>query len=93
MAERGHNGHRWRMIWRAVIYGPDFLVCGICYLPIDRRLRWPHNRSPSVDLIVPYSLGGDPHDLSNLQPAHVECNSRKGNRVTVKRSWIADDTP
>lgn len=40
-----------------------------------KRAPW----SFEVDEIVPVSLGGDPIDPANVQPAHRLCNQRKGN--------------
>lgn len=93
MAERGHNGHLWRTLRQRVRDAADYLVCGICHREIDRRIRWPHPMSFSVDLIVPWSKGGDPHDPTNLRPAHLSCNSRRGAGRPTRRHWIADDTP
>lgn len=36
-------------------------------------------RKPSIDHIIPLSLGG-PHDLANVQLAHNRCNQSKNNR-------------
>lgn len=54
-------------------------ACGICAGPIDRRLEWPHPDSPSIDHILPLSMGGA-HEQENAQWAHLACNLRKGNR-------------
>lgn len=51
-------------------------VCGICNLPIDGGLEWPHPRSLTLDHIVPVSRGGG-HVRRNVQPAHFVCNSSK----------------
>lgn len=53
--------------------------CGICGLPIDPALKYPHPFSVTVDHVVPLTRGGTHHD-SNLQPAHARCNTSKGNR-------------
>jgi len=53
--------------------------CAICGQPLDHqappRTRW----SPSVDHVVPRSLGGSLTDPKNLRPVHYGCNSRRGN--------------
>lgn len=54
--------------------------CGICTEPIDRAVKHPDPMSPSIDHVVPLSLGG-PHKQTNLQWAHLACNIRKGARV------------
>lgn len=57
--------------------GPD---CALCGEYVDFTLRSPDPLSPSVDHIVPRSLGGT-HDPANLQLAHRICNTRKGVRI------------
>jgi 5-methylcytosine-specific restriction endonuclease McrA len=57
-------------------YGP----CGICGLAIPKRLKHPHSFSASIDHTVPLARGGT-HALSNLQLAHLGCNSRKRDRL------------
>lgn len=57
-------------------------LCGICQLPIDRALRWPHPASASIDHILPLSKGGA-HSQENAQWAHLRCNLRKGDRLAV----------
>lgn len=74
VAGRGHNGHAYRQMWRAIIYGPDFLVCQVerCIQPsrvIDRSIRGRVSAAPSLDMIVPFDRGGDPADLHNYRPA------------------------
>ena len=64
--------------------------CGICGKPIDLTLpqTWVDPKDGKVkrapwsleaDEIVPVSLGGDPIDEGNVQPAHRACNAWKGN--------------
>ncbi len=48
-------------------------LCGICRKSRVRR-RW------HMDHIIPVSKGGI-HCYENLQPSHIICNLRKGNRV------------
>lgn len=62
------------------IFERDGWVCGICTLPVDRDLKWPHPMSASLDHITPVSLGGC-HSPENVQCSHLTCNVRKGNRV------------
>jgi len=61
------------------IFDRDNWVCGICREPIDRNLKWPNQKSVSLDHIVAISNGGD-HVRSNVQAAHLSCNIRKGSR-------------
>ena len=62
------------------IFERDGWRCGICGGPVDRRLRYPHPLSASLDHIVPLSEGGT-HERANVQLAHFICNSRKGARA------------
>jgi 5-methylcytosine-specific restriction endonuclease McrA len=65
-------GVQWEMVDLRDVYRKHDGKCGICgeHVQLHRT---------SFDHIVPLSKGG-PHLLSNLQPAHVACNSRKGDR-------------
>jgi 5-methylcytosine-specific restriction endonuclease McrA len=51
-------------------------VCGICgqVVPFDVF---------TVDHIIPLSKGGA-HAVANLQRAHLACNIRKGNRISLQ---------
>lgn len=97
MAGRGHTGHHYREIWRVLIEAPEFLVCEIpgCYKPIDRSIRGRTSWAPSLDMIVPWSRGGDPADPGNYRPAHYGCNSRRGNGRARKpeRAWTTEEAP
>jgi 5-methylcytosine-specific restriction endonuclease McrA len=50
--------------------------CGICGQPIFKRFKHPHSFSASIDHKVPLARGGT-NALSNLQLAHLGCNTRK----------------
>lgn len=56
-------------------------VCAICGKPVDKRLKFPHPMSATVDHIIPIDLGGHPSDISNLQLAHNACNRAKSNKI------------
>ncbi len=63
--------------WRRILErdGPS---CWLCHLPVDLTTTRPTNRlAPSVDHVVPLSLGGSDRD-DNLRLAHFGCNSRRG---------------
>ena len=64
------------------IYERDSWLCGICNIQIDKELRYPHPKSASLDHVIPLSKGGT-HTEANLQPAHLMCNSVKGNRLAA----------
>lgn len=66
------------------VYERDRWTCGLCRLPVDPDLPWPHPMSASVDHILPLSQGGS-HTLANVQCAHLSCNSRKCDRVNDDR--------
>lgn len=63
-------------------------VCGICGLPVNKRLRYPNQMAPCVDHIIPIARGGHPSDLANLQLAHWFCNRQKSDKLL--RSKAAD---
>jgi 5-methylcytosine-specific restriction endonuclease McrA len=51
-------------------------LCAICGEPLDRSPDAPRSRQPSVDHIIPTSMGGALLDPTNLRAAHIGCNSR-----------------
>lgn len=61
------------------IYERDNWTCQICGLHLDPAIKFPSNDSPSIDHIIPISLGGT-HTLDNVQAACMGCNRRKGGR-------------
>jgi len=61
------------------IYERDGWRCGICGKRVNKRLKYPDPLSPTLDHIIPLSLGGA-HTKDNLQLAHYICNITKGNR-------------
>ena len=64
---------------RREVYERDGWVCGLCDLPIDSSLVWPHKWSASLDHIVPQSHMLIPdHSASNLRAVHLQCNSMRG---------------
>lgn len=65
----------------AKIAGRDGYRCGLCGSSVDMTIKNPHPWAPTIDHIVPISLGGD-DTRGNVWLAHRVCNLRKGNRVT-----------
>lgn len=61
-----------------IIYERDQWLCGICGHPIEKTQKSPLPNSPSIDHIIPLSLGGE-HKPNNLRAAHLYCNSIRGN--------------
>lgn len=66
----------------ALVFERDDWTCGLCHEPIQTGVPKRHPLSPSLDHIVPLSLGGQ-HTHDNVQAAHLICNGRKGNRLTA----------
>lgn len=55
----------------------DGWLCGFCRLPVDKTVRWPHPRSPSIDHILWRGGGaGGSDDPANLRIAHLACNMK-----------------
>lgn len=69
------------------IYERDNGRCMLCGKKIDINLKHPHPMSLSIDHIVPLSLGGT-HEPSNVQCAHLICNSTKGNKAVGEQLRI-----
>lgn len=63
---------------RRRIYERDGWRCQLCGQKVDRRSRYT-DRAPSIDHIVPRSMGGGDED-ENLHLAHRHCNAVKSNR-------------
>jgi DNA-directed RNA polymerase subunit RPC12/RpoP len=61
------------------IFERDKWICGICKKQIDKKLRWPHMMSASIDHVVPLSEGGA-HGRANCRASHWKCNSLRSNR-------------
>ena len=59
------------------IYDRDRWVCGICNGKVDKRLKYPHPMSASLDHILPIAEGGA-HTKANVQLAHLSCNVAAG---------------
>lgn len=60
----------------------DHWTCRLCSDPVDPGRIWPDPLSGSIDHIVPLSLGGG-HEPTNVQLAHLRCNTAKGARLTA----------
>jgi 5-methylcytosine-specific restriction endonuclease McrA len=63
------------------VYERDGWRCQLCTKLVDRTQTVPRPKAPTIDHIVPVSLGGG-HLMVNVQCAHFICNVRKGNRGT-----------
>lgn len=73
-----HHGVEYEPVNRAKVYERDNWLCGICGLKVDKRLKYPHLMSASLDHVIPVSLGGG-HLYVNVQCSHLVCNRRKSN--------------
>ena len=58
------------------IFERDGWTCQLCGQKINKRLKWPHPRSKSIDHIIPLSKGGDDYP-TNVQATHLRCNLGK----------------
>lgn len=65
------------------VYERDGWICQICYEPVDQSVKWPDPMSPSLDHVTPLAKGGH-HVWENVALAHLDCNVRKGDRVSVE---------
>ncbi len=61
------------------IFDRDGWVCQLCGLEVNKHLPGADRLGPSLDHIIPLTLGGA-HTRSNVQLAHRRCNAAKGNR-------------
>jgi hypothetical protein len=61
-------------VW--ALFARDGGLCGLCGQSVDRTVKWPHPSSPSVDHVLPLSVGGS-DSSDNLQLAHLGCNLKK----------------
>lgn len=61
------------------IFKRDDWKCYLCGDKIDPKFKWPHPKSPSLDHIIPLSLGGN-HLRTNTMATHLKCNLSKHTR-------------
>ena len=62
------------------IFHRDGWTCQICYKPVNPKSIDPYDpQRVTLDHRLPISLGGA-HTKTNLQTAHLACNSSKGAR-------------
>lgn len=59
---------------RHELYERDGWICHLCELPIDRLADPNSDYAPSLDHLIPRSMGGL-HDTDNLKTAHRICNA------------------
>lgn len=73
------RAERWK-IKREAIFERDHWICLLCGRPIDQQLKHPSPFAATIDHIVPVARDGS-DDVSNLQTAHMACNSSKGDAL------------
>ena len=61
------------------LYRRDHGRCGLCGGRVRSTLKYPHPGAPTVDHVIPITVGGK-NELLNAQLAHARCNTAKGNR-------------
>lgn len=72
---------------RLAIYERDGWTCRLCNVAVRSRFEWTPD-SPTLDHIVPRSLGGG-HEETNLRTACWRCNSSRGARVDFDDVLVA----
>ncbi|MEU7066903.1 HNH endonuclease signature motif containing protein [Streptomyces sp. NPDC046161] len=84
---------RCEVISRATVFERDDWRCHLCGFNVLRAaVDAYHPASPTLDHVVPLSLGGD-HTMDNLRTAHASCNSTKGNRTYLTQISPPKEAP
>lgn len=65
---------------RVDIYERDNWTCQLCLKVVNPNLAFPDPMCASLDHVIPLSRGGS-HKSSNVQLAHLRCNTSRGNKV------------
>lgn len=73
---------------RMAIYERDDWVCQLCFEPVDQDVHYLDDWAPSLDHIVPRSLGGG-HESENLRLAHRWCNAVLGDGSRYSEEFFA----
>lgn len=77
-----YAGAEWRRVLLDYLVQRDGDKCAICSRKVNLNLKSGpkgSRRGPSIDHIIPRSLGGS-DDLANLRLTHWGCNQKRGNR-------------
>jgi 5-methylcytosine-specific restriction endonuclease McrA len=61
------------------IFDRDGWVCQLCLEPVDPKLPARNPMCATLDHVIPMEEGG-PHLKTNVQLAHLTCNSKKSNQ-------------
>ena len=59
------------------IFNRDGWICQLCHKKVNKRLKYPHPLSATIDHIIPVSRNGN-HTKDNVHLAHLICNQRVG---------------
>ena len=73
------NGNTIEQFNPLLIYERDNWTCQICGKKVKRNGKAHHPLQPSIDHIIPISLGGS-HSRLNVRCTHLNCNLTRGNR-------------
>ena len=65
---------------RIDIYERDGWICQLCKKAVNPKLSFPSPACASLDHVIPLSRGGS-HQATNVQLAHLRCNTSRGNKV------------
>ena len=65
---------------RSEIYERDGWICQLCNKAVNPKLTFPNPACASLDHVIPLSRGGS-HKTTNVQLAHLRCNTSRGNKV------------
>lgn len=80
-------GVEYEPVNRIKVFSRDGWRCQLCGKPVKRDAKAPDPLSPSIDHVIPMSVGG-PHTYANTQCAHFLCNSLKGNRGSQQLALV-----
>jgi hypothetical protein len=72
-------GARYEVVHRVAVFERDNWRCRICGGSVSKTETYPHPSSPTIDHVVPISMGGS-HTYDNVRTAHARCNTGRGNR-------------
>lgn len=86
MTKSSGRGRAWNeLVARLKAHHPSRFVCCLCGGTIDHRLKYPDPMMFSADHILPVITHPELRlDYRNLQPSHLRCNLRKGDRPQIK---------
>lgn len=86
MTRQSGRGRSWDVLVATLkARHPSRYVCCLCGRAIQHELRYPEPMSFSADHILPVATHPElKMDYSNLQPAHLRCNLRKGDRPQIE---------